>query len=346
MIDLRSDTGTLPSSAMRQAMMNAELGDDGRTGEDGKGEDPTVVRLERTAATLLGKEDALFCPSGTMANVIAVLSFTKRGDLVALDRKSHLIVSEKSLFSPDLFGRTAVAIETNKTGVPNLDFLERLFKQQDVKLLCLENTNGYYGGNCLTVSQVNEICMLADRFQIPIHLDGARMWNAAVSLQCEASDLARPTDTVMFCLSKGLGAPVGSLLCGTKERIREARVLRKAIGGTMRQAGIMAAAGLVALENVDALREDHEKTTRFVQLLKPHPLFSVQSYPHPTNMVHMRIMDTKMNSEAVAHILKQKGLLVKAMSSDRLRLVFHQDISWREVEQAADIMNSSILTMK
>lgn len=321
-------------------MQQAELGDDGRTGQDGKGEDPTVVRLEKMASDLLEKEDALFCPSGTMANIVTVLSFAKKGELVALDPKSHIFSSETSIFSSDLFGRKAVLIETDKEGVPDLASLERLFAQQDIKLLCLENTSGYYGGNCLTVSQTDEICMLAARYQIPVHIDGARLWNAAASLHCEVSDLVRNADTVMFCLSKGLGAPVGSLLCGSKERIRAARELRKAIGGTMRQAGVLAAAGIAALENVNILSEDHEKVKWFVQLLKPHPLFDVQSYSHPTNMVYVRMTDRERTPKEVADDLKHQGLLGKAVSPDRLRLVFHKDISWVQVEQAANILNT------
>ena len=254
MIDLRSDTGTLPTLAMREAMKNAEVGDDGR------GEDPTVSNLEALSAEVLGKEDALFCPSGTMANILAVLTQVKRGERIAVDKKSHMYSSEKSIFSDDYFGRRAEFFETGTYGVPKVSSVRTLLENNDIKLLSFENTFGYYGGTCITTEETEELCFEAQKFGVPTHIDGARLFNAAIYLNTPVAELAKSADTVMFCLSKGLGAPVGSVLCGTKEFIARARTIRKAIGGNMRQSGVVAAAGILALNEASRVKEDHKNT--------------------------------------------------------------------------------------
>ena len=259
MIDLRSDTVTLPSPAMREAMYRAELGDDVMR------EDPTVNRLEELAASITGKEAALLVVSGTMGNLVSVLSHCRRGDEAILGDQSHIFNYEAGGASA-LGGVVFHTVPTGRFGELDLDALARAIRPAAANLhyappgvLCVESTHNRCGGTILSAAYLQEVRAIADHAGIAVHLDGSRIFNASVALQCDVKAFTRPVDSVQFCLSKGLSAPVGSLVCGSKEFIARARRLRKMVGGGMRQAGIIAAAGIVALnEMVERLAEDHQ----------------------------------------------------------------------------------------
>ncbi len=257
-IDLRSDTVTLPTPAMRQAMAEAEVGD------DVYGEDPTVNRLQQLAASLVGKEAGLFVPSGTMSNLAAVLAHCNRGDEVILGNKSHTYLFEGGGLSA-LGGVHSCQIPNQPDGTLALEDIQNAIRPNDIhqpptRLVCLENTHNRCGGVALSPEYTRQVAELARQHNLSLHLDGARLFNAAVAQGVRAKELAGPADSVSICLSKGLSAPVGSVLCGSKEFIQRALRIRKQLGGGMRQAGILAAAGIVALETmVERLADDHRR---------------------------------------------------------------------------------------
>ena len=263
-IDLRSDTVTLPTPAMRQAMAEAEVGD------DVYGEDPTVNRLQELAAGLVGKEAGLFVPSGTMSNLTAVLAHCNRGDEVILGNKSHTFLFEGGGISA-LGGVHSCQIPNQPDGTLALQDIQNAIRPDDIhdpvtRLICLENTHNRCGGVALSPEYTRQVGELARQHDLSLHLDGARLFNAAVVQGVNAKELAGPADSVSICLSKGLSAPVGSVLCGSKEFIQRALRIRKQLGGGMRQAGILAAAGIVALETmVERLAEDHRRAARLAE---------------------------------------------------------------------------------
>ncbi|MCX7750528.1 MAG: low-specificity L-threonine aldolase [Candidatus Bipolaricaulota bacterium] len=336
-IDLRSDTVTLPTAAMRAAMAAAEVGD------DVYGEDPTVRALEERAAELLGTEAALFVPSGTMGNQVAIACHTRPGQEVIVEASSHIynvelgtmarfsgvqprvIPGERGVFTP---AQVEAAIR------PDLYYLA------PTGLVCLENTHNAAGGRIWPVGGAREILALAHRRGIPVHLDGARIFNAAVALGLPARELAHGFDSVMFCLSKGLGCPVGSLLCGSGAFIAEARRVRKALGGGMRQAGILAAAGLYALEHhVDRLAEDHEHARLLAEGLAQIPGLSV--VPPETNIVLIRI-ERGPDAATLCARLRARGVLASpagaGTSPREVRMVTHLGISRRDVARTVDLV--------
>lgn len=340
LIDLRSDTGTLPTEKMRIAMQNAEVGDDGRVQANGKSEDSTVAQLESLSALQFKKEDALFCPSGTMANIISILTTVKRREIVALDKNSHIYSSETSIFSDDFFGRKAVFIETDSYGIPNIPKLVKLFTTYDIKLLCLENTVAFYGGTCLSAAKIEEVFTIARKFNVPVHIDGARIFNASTFLKEPVAELVQHADTVMFCLSKGLGAPIGSLLCGSEDFISEARKVRKAIGGNMRQSGIVAAAGIVALNETKHITRDHDNALLLFQLINHNQRMFIDTASVQTNIVKIDVSNSGLSASKFKEGLKNRGLFVKLMAPTHLRLVLHKEITAVQVERAALIINS------
>ncbi|HSK69592.1 MAG TPA: threonine aldolase family protein, partial [Candidatus Limnocylindria bacterium] len=244
MIDLRSDTLTMPGAAMLMTVLTAELGDDGRAGEDGRGEDRAANALEDHAAALMGKEAAVLFPSGTMANTAALLTWAGPGDAVLAEPLLHAVKAEKAAFSDRLGRLKAVAYRVTPQGKPDLDSARELLAQNTIKVLLLENTHNFRGGVCLDAGETDALCAAAHDRGVPVHLDGARIFNAAARTGEPAARLCRGTDSVMFCLSKGLGAPAGSLVAGDKAFIGALRETRKLLGGTMRQAGVIAAPGL------------------------------------------------------------------------------------------------------
>lgn len=339
MIDLRSDTVTQPTQAMRQAMALAPVGD------DVYGDDPTVILLEREAARLTGKEKAMFVPSGTMGNQLALMTHTKRGDEVIVDENSHVLGHE--------VGASAVMSGVNLRSVSSQDGrmrvedIRRVYRDPlDIHvppstLLCLENAHGC--GVVLDLDYMKEMEEAARALGLNIHLDGARLFNAAVVLGCEAADIARYADSVMFCLSKGLCAPVGSMLCGTEAFIGRARKYRKMIGGGMRQVGLLAAAGLIALSDMRLrLPDDHARAQRLYEGIK-------NIVPHivrpQINMVFFNLEGSGLTARALESAMAENDILINPASPQgEVRLVTHHGVSddnvdtvVRVVKQAAEV---------
>lgn len=330
-VDLRSDTVTKPTPEMRRAMANAEVGD------DVYGEDPTVNRLQERAAQLLGKEAALFVPSGTMGNEIAVKVHTQPGDVVLLDEDCHIVKWE--LGAAALISNVQLHTLPNQRGVvPIEEYARRIHPGDDhvppTRLLCVENTHNAAGGVVLPLEYMRAVWGLARRHGLAVHLDGARIFNAAVALGVPAQELASCADSVMFCLSKGLACPVGSILCGSQAFIEEARRVRKILGGAMRQVGILAAAGLVALETmIDRLAEDHRRARRLAEAIADMPGFRIDLETVQTNMVYAHT--DRPAREVVAH-LQSLGVLCLDVFAHTIRLVTHKDVDDTDIAYAID----------
>lgn len=331
-IDLRSDTVTKPTPEMREAMAQAEVGD------DVYGEDPTVNRLEARAAELLGMEAALFVPSGTMGNAIAIRILTERGDEVLVERRSHVVKYELSGMSA-LSGVMPRMVDAPGGHLTPADVraavAPRAYYKSDVSLVVLENTHNLGGGTVQGVEEFQAVVAAARECGFRVHLDGARVWNAAVALGVPPAALVAGADTVMACLSKGLCAPVGSVLASSRERIERARRARKLLGGGMRQAGILAAAGLVALDTlVPRLAEDHANARLLGEALARGR--GVRVAPVETNIV-VATLEERTAPDVVA-ALRGEGVLAIAMDARTVRLVTHRDVSRAECERAAALV--------
>jgi threonine aldolase len=332
-IDLRSDTVTVPTPAMRRAMAEAEVGD------DVYGEDPTVNALERRTAEVLGHEAALFVPSGTMANQIAVGLHARPGEELLCDPTAHVYVWEGGGIAR-LWGVTPRAVEPGAGLLAAAD-LEGLIRPDDphyvrTRLVCLENTQNRRGGRVHRPEVVEAIAAWARGHDLALHCDGARLFNAAVALGRPAAELARPFDTVSVCFSKGLGAPVGSALAGSGALIREARRLRKVLGGGMRQAGVIAAAALHALEHhVDRLRDDHAHARILAEAIAETPGLRLEFPEVETNLVWFEVEPRLGTARAVADRLRAQGVLISALGPQVLRACTHLDVGRAEVEHAA-----------
>jgi len=329
-IDLRSDTVTRPTDEMRRAMAEAEVGD------DVYGEDPTVNRLERLAAEIIGKEAALFFPTGTMANQAAVMTHTRRGDEVLLEAESHIYFYEVGAIAvlsgviPRLIqGRNGIITPeafVSALRPPNIHFPR-------TRLLCIENTHNRAGGTVMSVEETCALACQAKALGLSIHLDGARIFNAAAALSVDAKELAAPADSVMFCLSKGLSAPAGSMLAGSREFIAEARKNRKILGGGMRQAGVLAAAGIVALTRMrERLVEDHQTARLLAQRLAEIPGIRCEPDAVKTNMV---MADTLGSAQELVEAMKSAGVLANAVGPRRIRFVTHREVDASDVKEAA-----------
>ncbi|WP_027717064.1 low-specificity L-threonine aldolase [Desulfovirgula thermocuniculi] len=333
-IDLRSDTVTVPDREMRAAMAGAAVGD------DVYGEDPTVRQLEEKAADLVGKEAALFVPSGTMGNQVALLAHTERGDEVILDEEAHIYYYEAG--SPAMLAGVQLKPVAGLLSERGPEVLRRAFRPPDIhfpptRLVCLENTFNRGGGTVMPPEVMREIFALARERGLAVHLDGARIFNAAVALGCDVREFTRYCDSVMFCLSKGLGAPVGSLLAGSREFIARARRYRKALGGGMRQAGVLAAAGLVALKNIPRLAEDHANARLLAEALAGMPGMSVDLRTVQTNIVVARLTGG-WPAPAFAERLAQEGVRCHAIGPNAVRFVTHRDVSRADIEAAIAII--------
>jgi threonine aldolase len=329
-IDLRSDTVTRPTPEMRAAMAAAEVGD------DVYGEDPTVNRLEERAAEVLGTEAALFVPSGTMGNAISVRVLTRRGDEVLVERRSHVVRYELSGLAA-LSGVMPRMVDAPGGHLTPADVraavAPRAYYKSDVRLVVLENTHNLGGGTVQKVEDVRAVVAAAREAGFAVHVDGARIWHAAVALGVPPSRLVEGADTVMACLSKGLCAPVGSVVASTRARIEEARRARKLLGGGMRQAGVIAAAGLVALESmIDRLAEDHENARLVAGAMAGRP--GVRVAPVETNIV-VATLEGRAAPDVVA-ALRARGVLGTAMDARTIRFVTHRDVAREACARAAD----------
>jgi len=336
MIDLRSDTVTRPSARMRAAMSEAEVGDDVYR------EDPTVNRLEERAAALLGKEAALFVPTGTMANTIALKLHTQHGEEVLSDARSHILDWELSMLA--WFAGCLVRPVDTPDGVLRWSSIAPAIRRfgphnAPTTAISLENTHNMGGGTVYPVEVLDEICSEAHGRGIKVHMDGARLFNASVASGVPAARIVRDVDTVMFCLSKGLGAPVGSLLLGSEEAIDRARLYRKRLGGGMRQSGVLAAAGLLALEESPAkLSADHANAQLLAQAAARLPGIAIDPEKVVTNIV---IFDIAAMGVSTAHFsaeLQKRGVLANGIDDRRVRFVTHCDVSRTDCERAAEAL--------
>jgi threonine aldolase len=352
MIDLRSDTVTLPTPAMREAMYRAEVGDDVYQ------EDPTINRLQEMAAERLGKEAALFVASGTMGNAAALLSHAGRGESVIVGNQSHIYHYEVGGAST-LGGSPMVVVPTDPRGMLDPHDVEIGISDGSdehtapTALLCLENTHNRCGGTVLSVEQVETLTSLAHERGIAVHMDGARIFNAAIALDVPASTLVRTVDSVMFCLSKGLSAPVGSLLVGSRDGIRRAHRMRKLLGGGMRQAGILAAAGIVALEQmVDRLAEDHEHSKQLAQGLAEYPQIDVNVDQVATNMVMFTLRNAQhepLHEAGVTHFLaraREHGVLMGHIGEGKIRAVTHYGIDANDITTALTGIRRALIDLQ
>jgi threonine aldolase len=333
-IDLRSDTVTLPTPEMRQAMAEAEVGD------DVYGEDPTVNQLESLASSMMGKESGLFVPSGTMGNLAAILAHCGRGDEIILGDRSHTFLFEAGGVAA-LGGVHPRQVSNQPDGSLDLEEVRGAIRSDDVhfpvsRLVVLENTHNRCGGVSLSVDYTRAMADLAHQHDMLLHLDGARIFNAATAQGVAAADLSEHVDSVTFCLSKGLCAPVGSVLCGASDFIEQARRIRKQLGGGMRQAGILAAAGVVALNTmVDRLYEDHQRAVNLAQGLSDLPGLELNPGIPDTNMVFPSLHeDISISAYQVERSLLEYGVKVSAISEKRFRLVTHFWINDAGVQQA------------
>ena len=331
-IDLRSDTVTHPTDAMRRAMFEAEVGD------DVFGEDPTINRLETMAAQKMGKEAALFTVSGTMSNLVAVLTHTRHGNEIILGSASHFFLNEVG-GAAALGGVMVHTIPNDSDGRLTLADIENAIRDKNIHypettLLCLENTQNRCGGAVLTPEYTQQAAALAHGHGMKVHLDGARIFNAAVALGIPAVELTGEVDSVGFCLSKGLSAPIGSVLCGSKEFIERARKKRKMLGGGMRQAGVIAAAGIVALETmIDRLAEDHANARKLAVGLAKIQGITLAKEKAPTNIV---IFDLAQPFPVAEFLMKldSQGVKVVRFGNHRLRAVTHRMVSAADIDYA------------
>ncbi len=333
-VDLRSDTVTKPTPEMRAAMAQAEVGD------DVYGEDPTVNRLQELAAERTGKEAALFVSSGTMGNLTAILAHCGRGDEVMVGNKSHIFLFEAGGISA-LGGIHSRQLTNQPDGSLALADVEAAIRSDDphepvTRLICLENTHNYCGGTFQTPEYTRQLADFAHERGLAVHLDGARVFNAAAAQGVDVRQLTEPVDSVMFCLSKGLCAPVGSVLCGSKEFIRQAHRVRKMLGGGMRQAGILAAAGIIAIEKMSLrLGEDHARAKQLANGLKQIPGLVVDE--PETNLVFFSLDESiPYSAEEVSKHVRRRGVLADVVGPRRFRLVLHYWIDDLGVERAVE----------
>jgi threonine aldolase len=332
-VDLRSDTVTLPTPAMREAIYQAEVGD------DVYGEDPTVNQLEEMAARRLGMEAGLFVVSGTMGNLVALLTHCGRGDEFIVGHIAHTFLYEAG-GSAAVGGIHPRTVPNQPDGTLDLADVEAAIRGENVhfprsRLICLENTHNRCGGAVLTPEYTKAVCELAHSHGLAVHLDGARVFNAAVALGVDVKELVEDVDSVMFCVSKGLSAPVGSVICGDGEFIREAQRNRKIVGGGMRQAGIIAAAGIVALEQmVDRLADDHVNARRLAEGLAEIPGLAINADRVQTNIVIFELNSERLSPAEFAARLGERGVKLLAIGGRLLRAVTHYGIEADDIEVA------------
>ena len=335
-VDLRSDTLTLPTPEMREAMARAEVGD------DVWGEDPTVQRLEAMAAARLGKEAGLFVASGTMGNLVSVVAHTRAGQEVVVDFDSHVYNNEVA--GGTVVGNVQMHPVKTAHGFLTPEQVAEALRPANIHipptgLVCIENTHNRHGGTCCTPEDIAAVAAVAHAAGVPVHVDGARLFNAAVALRRDAREFARPADSVTFCLSKGLGAPVGSVVCGPAPFIERARRVRKMVGGGMRQAGVLAAAGVVALERmVERLAEDHANARRLAEALATRPGLTVDLASVQTNIIVFHVADGAPDAPTVAARAKERGVLVFALGPTMIRAVTHLDVTREQCERAAEVL--------
>ena len=334
MIDLRSDTVTRPSPDMRRAMAEAEVGDDVFL------EDPTLNKLQERAAQIFGREAALFVPSGSMGNLVCVLAQTRPGQEVICETNGHVYNYEMGSLSA--VGGVLPRIVNGEGGILSWAAIEsairpKVYYRSQTALICLENTVNMAGGTVYPTALAGEICDRAHEREIHVHLDGARVFNAAAYLKENVAEMTKGFDSVQFCLSKGLGAPVGSMIVGTRDFVERCRSIRKMLGGGMRQAGVLAAAGLLALERGPRrLQEDHDNARILAERLAQAPGIRLNAAKVQTNIVIFSIKDSGLSSSEFLSRLAQRCVLAVPVDQERVRMVTHLDVTRQDMEEAAN----------
>ena len=336
MIDIRSDTVTQPTEGMRKAMLEAEVGD------DVLGDDPTVIKLQNKAAELLGKEAALYVPSGTMSNIVATRTHTSPGDEIVTEAHSHIYRYEGGAFAA--LSGCSVALVDGKNGLMTSEQVSSSIRKAEGSLshypngslVCVENTAQGGGGSVYSQEAIDDICKVAKEKDCKLHMDGARLFNASVASNTDPARMVRDFDSISICLSKGLGAPIGSVLVGSKEDLAQAHRWRKMFGGGMRQAGMMAAAGIYALENnIDRLREDHRRARKFAEALVEMPNFSVNLDTVQSNIVYIGV--GKGRSKQMIEKLAKQDIDILDTDDSTIRAVFHLHIGDEDLEKIIEV---------
>ena len=336
MIDIRSDTVTQPTEGMRKAMLEAEVGD------DVLGDDPTVIKLQNKAAELLGKEAALYVPSGTMSNIVATRTHTSPGDEIVTEAHSHIYRYEGGAFAA--LSGCSVALVDGKNGLMTSEQVSSSIRKAEGSLshypngslVCVENTAQGGGGSVYTQEVIDDICKVAREKDCKLHMDGARLFNASVASNTDPARMVRDFDSISICLSKGLGAPIGSVLVGSKEDLAQAHRWRKMFGGGMRQAGMMAAAGIYALENnIDRLREDYRRARKFAEALVEMPNFSVNLDTVQSNIVYIGV--GKGRSKQMIEKLAKQDIDILDTDDSTIRAVFHLHIGDEDLEKIIEV---------
>lgn len=341
-IDLRSDTVSMPTAEMREAMANAEVGDDCYR------EDPSINRLEAMAAEITGKEAALFVTSGTQGNLVCLVTQCRNGDEFIVADESHIVTTEAGDFS--CVAGASPRIAPSEQGILTADSIRSVLRRSydafsPTRLICLENTNNRGGGAVYPLDTLADIRELADELDINVHMDGARVFNAAAALNVPVSEVVQYVDSVTFCLSKALSAPVGSIICGTREFIETARRFRRMLGGGLRQSGVLAAAGIVALETIpQKLPQDHANARRLGEGLGAIP--GITTDPEPTtNMVYIDIDPSVGTAARLADELATRGVKCGAVSDDRIRLVTYHQITSEDIEMTISVAQEAVAAM-
>ena len=336
MIDIRSDTVTQPTEGMRKAMLEADVGD------DVLGDDPTVIKLQNKAAELLGKESALYVPSGTMSNIVATRTHTSPGDEIVTEAHSHIYRYEGGAFAA--LSGCSVALVDGKNGLMTSEQVSSSIRKAEGSLshypngslVCVENTAQGGGGSVYSQEAIDDICKIAREKDCKLHMDGARLFNASVASNTDPARMVRDFDSISICLSKGLGAPIGSVLVGSKEDLAQAHRWRKMFGGGMRQAGMMAAAGIYALENnIDRLREDHRRARKFAEALVEMPNFSVNLDTVQSNIVYIGV--GKGRSKQMIEKLAKQDIDILDTDDSTIRAVFHLHIGDEDLEKIIEV---------
>jgi len=326
---------------MRQAMMEAEVGD------DGFGEDPTTNKFEKMAAERLGKEDALFVASGVMGNLIAIMVYTKPGDGLICDKKAH-INTMASGNTAALAGVTICPLDVDESGRFDMEELESCINLDDTRfpktsLIVLENTNNLAGGTVVTPEETSKIYKIAKKYGLKLHLDGARIFNSAIAQGVDVAELTKDCDSVMFCISKGLASPVGSIIAGTKEFIAEARRKRKMLGGGMRQTGVLAACGIIALEEmIDRMKEDHDNARYLAEGLAGIEGFSINLDTVQTNIIYFKFELPKVSCKRFVEDVSEKGVYTVYLERDYGRMVTHKDLNRSDIDYALEVIKNTV----
>ncbi len=336
-IDLRSDTVTKPSPEMRRAIAEAEVGD------DVLGDDPTVNRLQDYVAELFGREASLYVPSGTMGNQVSLRTISEPGWEIICDRDCHIINYETG--GPAIHSSLLVNMITTERGMFTAQQIESMVRPANIhmpitKIVEIENTHNRHGGAVFPLDEIKKIRKVADRHNLLMHLDGARIWNAHVATGIPLADLVKPFDSVSVCLSKGLGAPIGSMIIGDRPFIEKARRIRKLFGGGMRQVGILAAAGLYAVQNnIARLKEDHDKAKVLAEGFNKIPGFSIDPKSVETNIVIVNVEGTGIDADIVAGKLHDNGVWAFSTSKTKIRFVTHLDVTMEQCQKAVEIVS-------